>query len=189
MFKLNSKIEIAILGYFFVNENAKKYINELAKVLNVNPANLDKKLKALEKEGVLVSEISGKQKYYFLNKRYPLLKEIKKIYNSKYGLEKMLEQALIDLKNLENAYIFGSYARNQLEAESDIDLLLIGNHSSIEAKKKVAGLQDYLQREIRQQKSKKVTKFIRGARSWKKFWRISPLARFRKSKSGKVIKD
>ncbi len=56
-------------------------------------------------------------------------------------------------------------------------------HASIDLVK------DYLQREIRQQKSKKVTKFIRGARSWKKFWRISPLARFRKSKSGKVIKD
>lgn len=148
MFKLNSKIEIAILGYFFVNNNAKKYINELAKVLKVNPANLDKKLKTLEKEGVLVSETSGKQKYYFLNKRYPLLEEVKKIYNSKYGLEKLLEKALKDLNGLEEAYIFGSYARNQLEAESDIDLLLVGNHSSIEAQKKVAGLQNYLQREI-----------------------------------------
>jgi predicted nucleotidyltransferase len=148
MFKLNSKIEITILGYFFINDSAKKYINELAKILKVNPANLDKKLKELEKEGVLASETSGNQKYFYLNKRYPLLKEVKKIYNAKYGLEKLLTQSLGSLKNLEEIYIFGSYAKNQLEAESDIDLLLIGSHSSLEAKRKIASLQDYLQREI-----------------------------------------
>jgi len=49
-------------------------------------------------------------------------------------------------------------------------------------------VKDYLQREIRQQKNKKTTQFMRGARSWKKFWQISPLARFRKSKVGNVVK-
>ena len=43
-------------------------------------------------------------------------------------------------------------------------------------------VKDELSREIKRDKNKKTTQFIRGARSWKKFWRISPLARFRKSK-------
>lgn len=46
---------------------------------------------------------------------------------------------------------------------------------------------DELSREIRQYKNKRETKAIRGARSWKKFWRISPLARFRSSKVEDVI--
>lgn len=49
-------------------------------------------------------------------------------------------------------------------------------------------VKDELQREIRRYKNKTQTKFIRGARSWKKFWRLSPFARFRSSKSGKWIK-
>lgn len=49
-------------------------------------------------------------------------------------------------------------------------------------------VKDELQREIRRHKDKQETKFIRGARSWKKFWQISPLARFRTSKSSKIIK-
>ena len=49
-------------------------------------------------------------------------------------------------------------------------------------------VKDELQREIRRHKDKQETKFIRGARSWKKFWRISPLARFRSSKSNKIIR-
>jgi len=49
-------------------------------------------------------------------------------------------------------------------------------------------VKDELQRKIRRHKDKQETKFIRGARSWKKFWQISPLARFRTSKSSKIIK-
>jgi len=49
-------------------------------------------------------------------------------------------------------------------------------------------VKDRLQREINQYKDKKTTKFIRGARSWKKFWRINPLARFRKSRVKKIVK-
>ncbi|MFH0906917.1 MAG: ribosome-associated translation inhibitor RaiA [bacterium] len=47
---------------------------------------------------------------------------------------------------------------------------------------------DELSREIRQFKNKKSTKFIRGARSWKKFWQISPLARIKSSKVMKIIR-
>jgi len=49
-------------------------------------------------------------------------------------------------------------------------------------------VKDELQREIRQRKDKRMTQFIRGARSWKKFWRITPLARYRKSKATKILK-
>ncbi len=148
MFEIKSKIEIKILGYFFLNSDAYKYINELAKILNINVANLDKKLKKLEKEGILSSERKGKEKYYFLNKKHPLLKEIKKIYNFKYGLPRILAEKLKDLNGLKEAYIFGSFAKNKIQAESDIDLLLIGTHSSLDAKRLLYKIQDELQREI-----------------------------------------
>ncbi len=48
-------------------------------------------------------------------------------------------------------------------------------------------VKDELRRKIRQYTRKRETKIIRGARSWKKFWRISPLARFRSSKVRDVI--
>lgn len=148
MFKLNSKIEIAVLEYFFVNPQARKYINELAQILGINPANLDKKLKELEKEGILHSEVSGKQKYYFLNKKYFLLSEVKKIFEAKYGLPEKFKKALNGLVGLEEAYLFGSFAKGNAGEESDIDLLLIGGHSSLEADRRIAKMQNQLQREI-----------------------------------------
>ncbi|MBU1136937.1 nucleotidyltransferase domain-containing protein [Patescibacteria group bacterium] len=148
MLKLQSKIEIKVLGYFIMNPHVKRYINDLAKILELDPANLHKKLKAMEGEGILSSEMDGKQKYYCLNRNYPLLKEVIKIYKAKYGLEVILAQKLKNLKGLKEAYIFGSYAESKLEEESDIDLLLIGEHSSIEAIKRIHKLQNTIEREI-----------------------------------------
>lgn len=47
-------------------------------------------------------------------------------------------------------------------------------------------VKDELYRKIRQKKNKKAAISIRGARSWKKFWRINPLARFRPSKVKRI---
>ena len=78
MFNIKSKITIKVLNYYFLNPKAKKYINELAGILEIDLGNLDKKLKELKMEGILCSESAGKERYYFLNNKYPLLKEVKK---------------------------------------------------------------------------------------------------------------
>lgn len=148
MFEINSKVEIEILGYFFLNQNARNYINELAKILECNPANLDKKLKELEEEGVLESKREGNQKYYFLNKKYPLLKEVKKIFEVKYGLREQLRKELNKVSNIKEAYIFGSFAKGKFKNKSDIDLLLVGAHSAIDVARVLSKIQKTRQREI-----------------------------------------
>lgn len=148
MLNLKSQIAIKVLGYFFLNHNQEKYTNELARILNVDAGNLDRKLKELEKEGILRSEMRGNQRYYFLNKDYPFLRETKKLYSAKYGLVTELKSKLSKLKGLVEAYIFGSYAKGNLGSESDIDLLLVGDHSSLEAKRAIIDLQSMYQREF-----------------------------------------
>lgn len=86
MFNFSSKIAVKILRYFFINPGKKNYINELARILEADPGNLSRKLAELEKEGILISEFSGEQRYYFINKKYPLLKEVKKAFELKHGL-------------------------------------------------------------------------------------------------------
>jgi predicted nucleotidyltransferase len=126
MFNFKSQITIKTLGYFFVNPDKKHYINELAGILAVDPGNLFRKLKELEAEGILQSEVKGNQKYYWLNKKYPLFNELKKSFELKHGFTAILKDKLIKLKDLQTAYIFGSFANNQTDNFSDIDLLLIG---------------------------------------------------------------
>ncbi len=148
MLNLRSKIAEKVLGYYFLNTCAKKYVNELAKILDVDPGNLDRKLKELEHEGILSSEFSGNQRYYFLNDRYPLLKELKKIFQAKFGLRELLRERLEKISGLREAYIFGSFAKEKIAPESDIDLLLVGGHSALGAQRAILPLQKRFQREF-----------------------------------------
>ncbi|MBU3964355.1 nucleotidyltransferase domain-containing protein [Patescibacteria group bacterium] len=148
MLKLGSEITIKLLDYYFLNPKKEHHINQLADVLKIDPGNLFRKLKELENEGVLVSEKEGNQRRFKLNKDYPFLAEFKKIYESKYGFLSLLKEKISKLKNLQEAYVFGSYANSQFGPESDIDILLIGNHSPISAKRIILPLQSRTKREI-----------------------------------------
>ena len=79
MLSLRSKIAQAVLGYFMLHEGTELYVHEMARRLSLNQGNLDRKLKQLEKEGILKSELRGKERYYSLNTSFPLLKEYKRI--------------------------------------------------------------------------------------------------------------
>ena len=148
MFGFRSQIIIKVLRYFLLNPKKRRYVNELADLLEVDPGNLFRKLKELKSEGILLSEMQGNQKYYELNKKYPLLRELEHFFRAKYGIEEMLKQKLSKLKGLHGAYIFGSFAKDSLQQESDIDLLLIGKHSSLEAKRLILPIAKEIQREI-----------------------------------------
>jgi len=148
MLNIRSKIAEKLLGYYFINLQARHYINELAQLLNVDPGNLDRKLKEFEKEGLFVSEIQGNLKYFSLNKKYPLYREVKKLCELNFGVEKKLAKCLEGVKGLKQAYIFGSFAKGKMSLESDIDILLVGSHSSLEAKRRLAKLEDEIRREL-----------------------------------------
>lgn len=148
MISLRSKLTQAVLGYFMLHEEVEVYVNEMARLLSQDQGNLDRKLKELEKEGLLKSELRGKQRYYSLNASFPLLAEYKKIVLKTVGFEQNLRQLLQGIKGLKHAYLFGPYAQNKMDASSDIDLLVIGNHSSIDLHKRIAEIQKSTKREI-----------------------------------------
>ncbi|MFH1459346.1 MAG: nucleotidyltransferase domain-containing protein [Candidatus Omnitrophota bacterium] len=132
MISLRSKVTIKLLDYYFLNPEAQVYINELARILELDPKNTETKLKEMEKEGLFKSEFRGKQRYFFLAKDNPVLKHYRQIFLKTYGIEKRLKDALSGIKGLREAYLFGSYASNKMDSSSDIDLLAIGTHSVLE---------------------------------------------------------
>jgi predicted nucleotidyltransferase len=53
------------------------------------------------------------------------------------GIEEQIKSALRPVKGIEQAIIYGSYAKGAMDAESDIDVLLIGEHRPREAVKHI----------------------------------------------------
>jgi len=148
MISLKSKITVKILNYFLFNPKKRRYINELAILLSEDSKNVYRKLQDLEKEGILKSEFQGKQRYFYLNKVYPLLKEYKAIFFKKVGFEQKLRMVLQNVKGINEAYLYGSYAKNKMDSNSDLDLLVIGNHSLLDVQKSIAKIQKEIGREI-----------------------------------------
>jgi len=110
------------------------------------------------------------------------------------SLEKFLKQFNPDLT--EARIEVGKITKGQRHGEifrAEVNLSVNGDLIRVE---ETAGslmsavdlVKDELKREIRQYKNKAMTQFIRGARSWKKFWRFDSLARFRSSKVNRIIR-
>ncbi len=76
---IRSPLREKLFGYFFTNPEEKLYLREIAVKIKVDPANLSRELKRLEKEGIFISEKSGLQKYFALNQKYVLYEELKSI--------------------------------------------------------------------------------------------------------------
>ena len=143
-----SRLRQKILSYFFTNQDAHLYLRETASLLRDDPGNLSKELAKLIKEGIFVCDTRGRQKYFSLNKTYPLYKELKSIIFKTIGVEGSLKELVQSVEGISGACIYGSFAVNKAHAASDIDLLIIGNPDENVLMHKLDALEKRLQREI-----------------------------------------
>jgi predicted nucleotidyltransferase len=126
MIDLRSKARQRLLAYYFANPTNRLHLRDLAERLDIDPSNLSKELGRLEREGLFRSEISGRQKYFRLNREYPLFAEVRGIVSKTIGASSLIAQSLKKIEGIEEAYLYGSFASNQQDAASDIDVLVIG---------------------------------------------------------------
>jgi predicted nucleotidyltransferase len=148
MLNFRSEARRLLLAYYFTNPTARHHLRDLAERLHVDPSNLSKELSRLEREGVFRSEVSGRQKYFQLNRRYPLLNEVRGIVAKTIGVVPLLVQSLKKFEGIEEACLYGSFARNQQDAASDVDILVIGKPKSDTLAAAVQKLERQLGREI-----------------------------------------
>jgi len=148
MLNLHSKTRQRLLRYYFTNPKARNHVRDLAQRLDVDPSNLSKELRHLESEGLFTSETNGRQKYFRLNRKYPLFAEVRRIVERTIGTTVVLAESLQGIDGIKEAYLYGSFARNQQDIASDIDVLVIGNPKETVLAEVVRALEHQLGREI-----------------------------------------
>jgi hypothetical protein len=92
MLDLRSDARRRLLAYYFTNPAARHHLRDLAEWLSTDPSNLSKELRRLEREGLFRSEISGRQKYFQLNREYPLFDEMRGIVGKTIGAAAITER-------------------------------------------------------------------------------------------------
>jgi predicted nucleotidyltransferase len=148
MISLRSDLRRKLLTYFYTNRQARAYVRQLAALLQVDSTNLSRELARLEREGLLRSEVEGRQRYYSLNRQYPYLKAAFSLLQGTVGLLPTLQKGLSKLAGIESAYLYGSFAKGESDGASDIDLLIVGRPDAGRLAQEIAGLEKLLHREI-----------------------------------------
>jgi len=145
---LNSKLRRKLLTYSFTHPDENYYVRELSNLINEDPGNLSRELKRLEDEGLYTSMTKGRIKFFSLNKRYPLFKELKKIIFKTEGVQGRLKELVQRYGGITLAFLYGSYAKNGERKTSDIDLVVVGKFPRNPFTRDVRQLELKLNREI-----------------------------------------
>ena len=143
-----SKVRKALFKLYFTNPDSEFYLRELERMLSIPVSMIRKELLRLEKEGIFAFHKKGNLAYYHVNKAYPLFSELKSIVFKTIGVQGLLTEALQKIKGIEIAFIYGSYAKGNEKANSDIDLCIVGTVDESILLRRINELEKLLRREI-----------------------------------------
>jgi predicted nucleotidyltransferase len=103
------------------------YLSELAGRLGTGPSSLQRELSSLVACGILLRRREGTRAYFKAETKSPVFRELRQLFEKTAGLAAILEQMLRPFAGkIRCAYIYGSMARGQEGAASDVDLMVIG---------------------------------------------------------------
>lgn len=132
----SSKARIEILKLFLFNPEKRYYQRQIASLSEQPIRGVQREIEKLKNIGLLDESIEGNRNYYKVNKNCPIYEDLKRIFLKTVGLGETLRKHLKRAKDIKIAFIYGSFARGEESASSDIDLLVIGNIGA----KKLSGL-------------------------------------------------
>jgi predicted nucleotidyltransferase len=116
-----------ILAATLLSPEKSWYLSELAAHLGTSPSSLQRELEALAKSGILGRKQDGRRTYYQAQTASPVFNELRLLFSKTAGVVPLLNAELDRFAGkIKWAAIYGSIARGEEQAQSDIDLLVIG---------------------------------------------------------------
>lgn len=123
---LFSTVQQRVLAYLFGQPERSFFATELIKLAGGGSGAVQRELARLEDSGLVSVSRLGTQKHYQANPKSPIFSELCAIAKKTVGLAEPLRTALKPLaKRISAAFVYGSVAKKQDTAASDIDLMVI----------------------------------------------------------------
>jgi len=104
------------------------YVREIARRVNASAGAVRRELEKLAAVDLIVRTSVGNLVFYQANQRHPIFPEMRALVNKTVGIFNTLGSALESLSNrVSVAFVYGSIARQEERAGSDVDLMIIGD--------------------------------------------------------------
>jgi predicted nucleotidyltransferase len=125
------------------------YLSELARRLDTTPSSLQRELQSLVSSGILRQRRDGRRTYFQAEDASPIFGELRGIIVKTLGVEEALKELFAEFGDgVRCAFLYGSAARRQEHALSDIDLMVIGSVGLSELSSPLRALEKKFGREI-----------------------------------------
>ena len=123
---LSSKARAEIFRILFGMDSNEYHLREITRRSGLTIGIIRKESINLDLLGLIQKRSSGNRTYYTANKNHPLYETIHNLVLKTSGLFDILRQAL-SIDSVRIAFVFGSIATGKENADSDIDLFILGN--------------------------------------------------------------
>ncbi len=144
---LSSRSRAGIFTILFGLNPLELHIREIARRSQLSEASIRQELNNLAELDLVRSRGDSNRVYYCANKNNPLYKEIHSIVLKTTGLIEVFRVAL-ENSLIEVAFVFGSFATGEESANSDIDLMIIGDIGLRAVSRSLSGVSERIEREI-----------------------------------------
>jgi predicted nucleotidyltransferase len=128
---LFSKVQQRVLALIFGHPERSFYTSEIVRNVRSGTGAVERELARLQSSGLVSIERIGNQKHYRANRRSPVFGELQSLVAKTVALTEPLRKSLEPYADkIKTAFVFGSVAKGADTAQSDIDLIVIGNELS-----------------------------------------------------------
>ncbi len=147
---LFGKARGAILALLYGHPDQSFYYRQITRQLDgVSDGALQRELDTLSRLGLIDRSTVGRQVFYRVNRNHPVFPELRALVAKTVGAIQVLRSALTSLANgISLAFIYGSMARQEERAESDIDLLIVGKVTPEDVIARLADVESSLGRAV-----------------------------------------
>ena len=122
-----------VLALLFGQPSRSFFASELIELTGSGSGAVQRELKRLTSSGLVTVKRIGKQKHYQANPDCPVFEELCVLVRKTVAMVEPIRQALAPLaKKIKRALIYGSVVKGTDTASSDIDLLVVADHLTLE---------------------------------------------------------
>jgi predicted nucleotidyltransferase len=122
---------------------------QVARLVDTSVGTVQRELARLTEAGLITRSMVGNQVFYQANQEHPEFPELKALVAKTTGVFQMLKTALAPLAaRIAFAFVYGSFARGEEKAASDIDLMVVGSASLDEILDVLSPIEKQLRRPV-----------------------------------------
>ena len=146
---LLGKVRTAVLALLFSHADQSYYLREIVRMTGAGHGAVQRELAHLLKAGLVTRTSRGREVFYQANRASPIFPELHGLIVKTVGVADVLREALAPLADrVQVAFIYGSFAKGEERAESDVDAMVIGDVDFGEVVSALRPAQDRLAREV-----------------------------------------